>query len=112
MDVSRGELTSVLAVPDDRQAASGRHPGAGPPVPRRAGRERRSPGSLANLAAAAGGAVIIVVAGTGVLAGQSLAHGRAAGVAVGVLALAILAGVLLVGFVRRTLSRASGPEGG
>jgi methyl-accepting chemotaxis protein len=55
--------------------------------------------------------VIIVVAGAGVLAGQSLAHGRSAGVAVGVLVLAVLAGMVLVGFVRRALGRASGHEG-
>jgi len=109
MDASRGELTSVLAGPPSRRAASNGAPEAAPPGRRAAtGREERATGRAANLAAAAGIAVIAAVAGAGVLAGQSLAHGRAVPLAVGVLALSVIAGVLLVGYVRRALGRVSG----
>jgi methyl-accepting chemotaxis protein len=109
---SRSEFTGVLAIPEGRQAASAGYPGDSPSALRDAGHGLGSPGRPANLAAAAGLAAIIAVAGAGVLAGQSLAHGRAAGVAVGVLALAISAGVLLVGYLRRALGRVSGQHGG
>ena len=109
MDASRGELTSVLAGPPSRRAASNGAPEAAPPGRRAAtGREERATGRAANLAAAAGIAVIAAVAGAGVLAGQSLAHGRAVPLAAGVLALSVIAGVLFVGYVRRALGRVSG----
>ncbi len=55
--------------------------------------------------------VIAVVAGAGVLAGQSFAHGQAAPFAVSVLVLSATAGVMLVGYSRRLTGRVLGREG-
>ncbi len=127
MDASRGEPTGAPAVPPGRQAASGGAIEAAPPGRRTASREaawpappdtpaasgpgRRSAGRPANLAAAAGLAIIAAVAGSGVLAGRDFAHSRAASWAVVALAASVLAGVVLVGYARRWLSPVPGGGG-
>jgi methyl-accepting chemotaxis protein-like sensor len=124
MDASRGEPTGAPAVPPGRQVASGGAIEAAPPGRRTASREaawpaapdtpaasgpgRRSAGRPTNLAAAAALAIIAAVAGSGVLAGQDFAHGRAASWAVFALAASVLAGVVLVGYARRWLSPVPG----
>jgi hypothetical protein len=124
MEASRREPTGVLAVPPGRQAASDGAIEAAPPGRRTASREdtwpappdtpaasgpgRRSAGRPANLSAAAGLAIIAAVAGSGVLAGQDFAHGRAASWAVFALAVSVIAGVVLVGYARRRFSPVPG----
>ncbi len=126
MDASRREPTGVLAVPPGRQAASdgaieaapsGRRTAsredtspAPPDTPAASGPGRRSAGRPTSLAAA-GLVIIAAVAGSGVLAGQDLAHGRAASWAVAALALSVLAGVVLIGYSWRWFSAAPGGEG-
>src|SRR6266567_1017913 len=73
MDASRGELTSVLAGPPSRRAASNGAPEAAPPGRRAAtGREERATGRAANLAAA-GIAVIAAVATDALTTAQEFA---------------------------------------
>jgi methyl-accepting chemotaxis protein-like sensor len=71
------------------------------------GHGARPVGRQANAAAVAGLVIIAAVAGTGLLAGQGLAHHWAPPAAVLPLALSIVAGALLIEYARR-LSRSSG----
>jgi hypothetical protein len=123
MDASRGEFTSVLADPPGRQvvpdggtvpARPSRRADGGDGMPGRPAGGRRGPGRAgrsANLAAAAGLVIVAAVAGTGMLAGQSLADGRGVPFAMLLLALSVAAGVLLAGYSRRMFTRVFGHEG-
>jgi len=111
MDASRGDLIGVLADPLGHEpeppggvdpAVPGHRPGGG--------REPWPAGGSANAVAAAGLVIIAAVTGTGLLAGQGLAHHWAVPAAVLPLALSVVAGVLLVGYGRRA-GWFSGPGG-
>ena len=112
MNARRAGFTGVLADPVRRWAGSAR--GAVPASACHgadAGRGPRPAGRSANRAAAAGLAIIAVIAGAGVLAGQSFAHGRATPLAVSALVLPVTAGVMLVGYSQRLAGRVIGREG-
>jgi methyl-accepting chemotaxis protein len=101
-----GTVAAVL--PRRRAGAHGTPPGEGmPPEDGPPGDGTRytdrtqTEGTSANLAAAAGLVIAAAVAGTGILAGQSLAHGRGEPLAFVLLTLALAAAVLLVGVSRR-----------
>ena len=106
MNARRAGITGVLADPVRRWAGSASGAVAAQPS-RRAdgGRGPRPMARSANLAAAAGLVITAVIAGAGVLAGQSFAHDRAAPLAVSALVLPVAAGVMLVGYSRRLVGR-------
>jgi hypothetical protein len=111
MDASRGDLIGVLADPFGHEPEPPGGVSSALPARRAGGgREPRPAGRSANAVAAAGLVVIAMVAGTGLLAGQGLAHHWAFPAAVLPLALSVIAGALLVGY-RRRLGRFSGPGG-
>lgn len=99
-------ITGVLAEPVRRWAGSASGAVAAEPSPRvGGGRGPRPAGRSANRAAAAGLVIIAVIAGAGVLAGQSFAHDTTAPLAVSALVLPVAAGVMLVGYSRRLAGR-------
>jgi Methyl-accepting chemotaxis protein (MCP) signalling domain len=111
MNARWADITGVLVDPVRRWAGSASGAVAAHPSRRAAGGcGPRPAGRSANLAAAAGLVIIAVIAGAGVLAGQSFAHDRAALFAVCALVLPVTAGVMLVGYSRRLVGRAIGRE--
>jgi Methyl-accepting chemotaxis protein (MCP) signalling domain len=101
----RAGITGVLADGPVASPARSRGPAAALPS-RQAGAGLQPARRSADLAAAAGLAIIALLAGAGVTAGQGFATGRVTPFAVCFLALSVIAGVLLVGYSRWLAGRA------